>query len=133
MSSLWQLIQALFGAIFLLAGLLKVSETSDFIRTVEAFSVVPVPLVPTIAGILIGTEVICGGALLCGIRQRIAARVLAFLCLLFSIAIGINLLHGNVIPCGCFGLFIEERISGSVLLRDLLFAATLFRLGRQPV
>jgi uncharacterized membrane protein YphA (DoxX/SURF4 family) len=131
MSSFWHLIQALLGAIFLLAGLLKVGEMSDFIRTVEAFSVVPAPLAPTIAGIVAGVEVICGGALLCGIRQRSAAHVLAFLCLLFSIAIGINLFRGNTIPCGCFGTLIEERISGGVLVRDLLFAATLFRLGRQ--
>ena len=116
---------------FLAAGFIKILNPMTFAVTVDAFGILPGPLVLPVAVILPVIEILGAVALIFDIRGSlglITAMILAFIAVL---AWGLHM--GLDIDCGCYGPGDPEAaaFSGirSALERDLLMlacAATLY-------
>jgi uncharacterized membrane protein YphA (DoxX/SURF4 family) len=97
------------------------ADTTAFAGTVARFDILPTALVPYAAGLLPPLEYTIGISLILGLYPRIAGAVACALLVLFTAAVGYNLLRGNIVPCGCFEFLLTSEISVSVIVRNLAF------------
>jgi len=119
------------GLLFIYSGIFKVLDPSQFKDIILLYKIVPPAWAPYGAIIIPWIEVICGVMLFVGFKVRPASLILALLMVLFTIFIGINLAQGNVFDCGCLelgrlGLGINEKISISLVVRDIVLSILLF-------
>ena len=121
----------LIGILFIVSGLTKLFALDRFIITVYQFKLIPEFIIPYFAFTLPIIEYLLGFSLLLGMFIRQAAQGLQFLVVTFILAIIINLIRGNIVECGCFGNFIVEHISISILLRDFLLLSLSIFISRQ--
>ncbi|HEX9291386.1 MAG TPA: MauE/DoxX family redox-associated membrane protein, partial [Anaeromyxobacteraceae bacterium] len=63
------------GAIFLWAAATKVPDMAGFAKDVANYRLLPPALVPSVAAIVVGIEVVAGLALVSGVGARAAALV----------------------------------------------------------
>jgi uncharacterized membrane protein YphA (DoxX/SURF4 family) len=91
------------GGVWLVAGLLKVSDGAASVRAVRAFRLLPEPLVPTVGHALPALEIVVGLALVLGALTRGTAVVSSLLQVAFIIGIASAWARGLEIKCGCFG------------------------------
>ena len=107
------------------------------------YRLLPGPLVNGLALLMPWVELLAGLALILGAWRREAAALLGLLLLVFIAAIGINLLRGRAVDCGCFdvhsaGKSREELLTDMrwVVIRDaamLLMVAQILAASRKPV
>lgn len=116
-------IRLVVGATLLWAGFAKVSDPAMFALTVRAYEVLPVGLVNGFAVVMPWMEIAAGLCLVSGFWTRSGALASAALFAAFAVALGINLVRGADISCGCFGLDGAEGGLGEALVRDLLLLA----------
>ncbi|MFI5778669.1 MauE/DoxX family redox-associated membrane protein [Nocardia sp. NPDC051570] len=110
----------LLAAVFLRAGIWKAAQSAEFVRALGEYRLLPRVIVPVAARGLIGIEIICGLALISGAFVSAAAYCCVVLLIAFTAAIGINLVRGRAISCGCGGSD-ERTISGWLLVRNLAY------------
>jgi uncharacterized membrane protein YphA (DoxX/SURF4 family) len=91
------------GGVWLVAGLLKVSDGAASVRAVRAYDLLPEAVVPTLGHALPAVEIVIGLALVAGALTRAAAVASALLFLAFVIGIASAWARGLQIECGCFG------------------------------
>jgi uncharacterized membrane protein YphA (DoxX/SURF4 family) len=91
------------GAVFLVAGMLKLPDPAAAVRAVRAYRLLPEALVGPVAFGLPMVEIVVGLALLVGIFVRTAALASAVLLVVFVVAVGSAWARGLQIDCGCFG------------------------------
>ncbi len=96
-------IRLALGAMFLLAGWLKLFEPQASVNAVRAYRLLPEAIVPVIGYGLPPIEILLGVVLLVGLVTRIGAIVSAVLMLVFIIGISSAAARGLSIDCGCFG------------------------------
>ena len=108
------------GGVFLYASMGKITYTGEFANTIASYSILPYWLVNFTAVVLPWIELICGILLLAGIRVKTAALSIIAMLAVFASAIGVNLLRGTPIGCGCFSS-LEDAMSLMTLLRDLIW------------
>lgn len=120
------------GAAFVLAGAGKIGDPESFIRSVDAYHVVPALFVPLLGVVIPWIEVLSGGLLLLGAFSRAAALVQVGLLVAFSIGIAVNIARGSSMSCGCFDLLgFKEKVGYPVFFRDLvMLALALLLVGR---
>lgn len=122
---LYTLIRWLLGGVFLVSGVIKLSQPQQFAHIIEAYGLISPELVfPAGLGLSM-LEVIAGLALMLDLRY--ALTVITSLLLFFIIILGYGLALGLNIDCGCFG---SENPEGkafhgldSALYRDLAMLA----------
>ncbi len=119
-------VQIALGVIFVAAALPKIVDPPSFAHMIYNYKLVPWSLVNPLALVMPWIELLCGLALILGIWKESARTIIAALLLTFIAAIGINLLRGNAIDCGCFdvsaaGKSSEDRLADMrmVILRDV--------------
>jgi hypothetical protein len=135
-------VQIGLGAIFLVAALPKVVDPPSFALMIYNYRLVPGAAVNALALVMPWVEILVGLALILGAWPREAAALAGFLLLVFIAAIGINLVRGHAVDCGCFdvhaaGKSREELINEMrwVLIRDaamLLLVAQVLLARRTP-
>lgn len=109
------------GAIFLYAGVIKILDPSGFAVAVSNYRILPGLLVNPFALVLPWIEVISGISLLLGIGIEGGALIIGSLLFVFALALGMGLLRGLDISCGCFSTSQEaQAITWSYLARDLI-------------
>ena len=91
------------GGVWLVAGVLKVSDGAASVRAVRAYDLLPESVVPTVGHALPALEIVVGLALIAGALTRISAVVSALLFVAFIIGIASAWARGLQIECGCFG------------------------------
>jgi len=127
------LLRLALGVVFCYASLDKIVDPAGFAEAVANYRLLPGALVPAMAIVLPWLELICGVLLILGRLTGGAAALVSVLMLLFIGALGLAMLRGIDIACGCF----SNTATGSVplwldLIRDLvLLAAALYVLQRQ--
>ena len=122
--------ELLLGAVFVVAGGLKLVNPVQFAVDVGHYRVLPPGLDNWAAVTLPGVEVLAGGLLLAGIWRRAAALVLAVLtAMLFGVIVS-ALLRGLNIECGCFGTVGGGRIGWESLVLDAILFGLAVRLVR---
>jgi len=108
------------AAVFLAAGVAKVSRRSEFVDAVRNYALVPEQPSVVIGRLLPAVEVLLGVMLFAGIALREAASVTGVALLTFSVAIAVNLLRGREIECGCFGLIAEPTLGWTSVIRNFV-------------
>jgi uncharacterized membrane protein YphA (DoxX/SURF4 family) len=91
------------GAVWLVAGMLKLPDPAANVRAVRAYQLLPERVVPLVGHGLPILEILLGVCLLLGLVTRIAAVLSAVLLVAFTIGIGSAWARGLSIECGCFG------------------------------
>ena len=91
------------GGVWLVAGLLKVSDGAASVRAVRAYDLLPEAVVPTVGHALPAFEIVIGLALVAGALTRAAAVASSLLFVAFIIGIASAWARGLQIECGCFG------------------------------
>ncbi|MBN1930970.1 MAG: DoxX family membrane protein [Desulfobacterales bacterium] len=110
------------GWIFIYASMYKINYAGEFAESIASYQLVPFWAVNIMAVFLPWTELICGLLLIAGIRSKAAALLIASMLVVFIIAIGINLIRGTPIGCGCFSS-VEEPLNWVTLFRDIIWLA----------
>jgi uncharacterized membrane protein YkgB len=108
-------VQIALGAIFVAAALPKIVEPPVFAKNVHAYAVVPGALVNVQALFMPGVEVVAGLALVLGVWRRPAALLCGLLLVLFTAALGYNVVIGNPVSCSCFDLHAAVKSCGEQL------------------
>ncbi len=113
------LVRLVIGGIFIYASLDKISHPSEFARIVYNYHLVPGDLVNLVAIILPWLELICGISVILGLYKEGGILIISFLTIVFIIAIGINVIRGVDLECGCFTVSSRARENAlSLLYRD---------------
>lgn len=109
------------GILFLYASIDKIKHPSEFAEIVANYQLLPYGIVNLFSLILPWVELICGIALIIGFRIKSCAFILSCLTFIFIIALGINIIRGVDINCGCFSTEAKNNHSMiSLLIRDIL-------------
>ena len=87
--------------VFAAAALGKLRQRSEFAQTVQGYGLLPRRLVVPFAATLPVLELACALLLAVGLGTTVASLVLAALLGVFVTAVGINLVRGRTIECGC--------------------------------
>lgn len=109
----------LIGAVFIWAGLAKIGDLSTFAADVHNFRMLPVALEHLVAITLPWIELVCGLALISGVRARAGAVVAFAMMLLFTVGVAQALGRGLDIECGCFGTSDATRVGWVKLAQNV--------------
>ena len=115
------------GALFVVAGVRKLTDPVQFAIEITNYRLLP-QLAPYLAVLLPAVEIAAGAGVVLLPRawRQASALVLSALLLAFTVAIALALSRGINIDCGCFGGN-TGPISGFTVARDLaLLAAAAF-------
>src|SRR4030042_2492004 len=96
------LFRVILGVIFLYAGVIKIVDPLGFAQALYNYRILPGWMINPAAIILPWVEVMVGGSLLLGIRTLGGGLLVSSLLWIFALALGINLVRGVDISCGCF-------------------------------
>ncbi len=124
------LTRLLLGLVFVWAALSKIPRPWELADEIVRFGLVPVPVAPVLAILLIVVELVAGLLLILGLWVRLAARSVVLLLAAFIVALSQALLRHLDLTCGCFGGHepaswwtvardVGLLLSGIVLLRSL--------------
>ena len=91
------------GAVWVVAGLLKVPDPAENVRAVRAYQLLPESGVSTVGYALPIVEVLIGLLLVVGLLTRVSAILSGLLLVAFIIGISSAWARGLEIECGCFG------------------------------
>ncbi len=108
---IYTVVRIILGGLFLWAAWGKLMDPGAFADVIENYHLLPSPLINLFALILPMLEAICGGLLIANRMTRGAALILIFLLTVFIGALGISLIRGLDINCGCFSLSESTRPS----------------------
>lgn len=98
------------GLIFLISSWHKIIDPKTFLIIVENYQVIPYWLAEFVAVFLPWFEFVVGLFLITGVWIRGSSVILIFMLIAFAYGIGINLLRGRTMDCGCFGLSPEAEL-----------------------
>jgi uncharacterized membrane protein YphA (DoxX/SURF4 family) len=91
------------GALFLYAAYTKIPDMATFAGEVANYRMLPGVVVPFVAALVVGIEVVAGVALVLGVFARPAAIAISGLLVVFIVGLTQALLRGIDLRCGCFG------------------------------
>ncbi|HFE65889.1 MAG TPA: DoxX family membrane protein [Chloroflexi bacterium] len=114
------LLRPLLGAIFLIAGSKKLWKLSTFSQVVSSYNLLPENLARPFAKTIPWLEFVVGLCLVTGIFVQTAATLALILLLVFTTAIGMALMQGREIDCGCFGTIQRGRLKAKSLIRNVI-------------
>jgi uncharacterized membrane protein YphA (DoxX/SURF4 family) len=115
------------GALFIVAGLVKLHDPGKFAVEIADYRLVPV-LAPYLAVMLPPIEVVLGVTLVFGSRdwRKAAALSMGLLLVVFTVAVSQVVLRGINVECGCFGGS-SGTVTPLTIVRDIvLLVATQF-------
>lgn len=114
------LVRIAVGAIFIYASFDKIFNPGQFARIVYNYHLLPTDFINIFALILPWVELICGISIILGIYKEGGVLALNLILVSFIIALGVNLIRGVDIECGCFT--VSSKAKGGILgllIRDL--------------
>ena len=125
---------AVLGAIFLAGALDKFKDRHLFIGVVQAYGLLPVPLVVVFAFLVASAELGIGLALWVPASWPAAQVAGIGLLAVVTAAVVINLLRGRTeLSCGCGGASADQQLSWSLVARNAALASLLLSATAMPV
>jgi len=117
-------LRAAFALLFLVAANHKLRDPGRFRTTLAEYRLLPGPVVPLAAMLVIGVEVVVAIALLAPARRAPGPVAAAAVLAVYGAAIAVNLARGRRhIDCGCVGPAVRRPISGWLVARNAALAA----------
>lgn len=108
------------GAVFLRSALPKLSNLTEFTRTIASYRILPRTWIKPFTYILAWSELLVGTLLVTGWQTRLVAAASGLLLVTFIAAIAINLARGRQdLDCGCHGSKHAQKIGWRLIVRDL--------------
>jgi len=105
--------------VFLYAAFFKISNPEAFAQSISNYRLLPFPLINIFAIAIPWIEFVTAILLLFGIAVRENSLIISSLLLIFIFAIGISLIRGLNIDCGCFGTSAESKIGIQKILENI--------------
>lgn len=94
-------VRTVLGVMFLVAGVIKLADPASFAVVVDAFGLLPRPLVGVVSYAMPVAEVVAGAGLIFDKRGSLTA--VAVMTALFLLILGYGMYLGLDIDCGCYG------------------------------
>jgi uncharacterized membrane protein YphA (DoxX/SURF4 family) len=117
---LTMLCRLFIGGLFIYSSLDKIAHPEQFARIVYNYHLVPAGLINLFALAFPMTEFIGGVCLIVGLLYTGSRNYFGLLMIVFVFAIGINIIRGVDLECGCFTVSSKAKSTGiSLILRDL--------------
>jgi uncharacterized membrane protein YphA (DoxX/SURF4 family) len=118
------ILRAALATLFAAAALHKIRTPADFLETFSDYEILPALLtIPSVVLLVAAEALVALGLLIEPIRIYAALGGVALL-VLYSLAIGVNLLRGrHEIDCGCLGPAKDQPLSYALILRNGSLAA----------
>jgi len=121
-------IRIFMGCLLVFSGFFKVLDIESFGNVIGMYDLAPQWAIPYAAFTLPVLEIIIGMFIALGVRIQASSLLAAGLMFVFAGIIAISVARGQTFECGCFelnrlGIGIDERVSMSLVARDLVFAA----------
>ncbi len=107
------------GGLFIYAGVLKVTDTLEFAQDVRNYRLAGQSLSFLTAVFLPWLEIIAGFFLVTGIMKRASALLVSFMLAVFILLVGVTIVRGIDVECGCFGALSRNADPG-LIVEDLL-------------
>ena len=104
--------------IFIVAGASKLLQTEEFERAVSNYQLLPRRFSRLVAVWLPRAELGAGLLLALGVALLPIAFLIALLLLVFSVAVGVNLVRGREMSCNCFGASTPEKMTWHTVGRN---------------
>jgi uncharacterized membrane protein YphA (DoxX/SURF4 family) len=117
------------GAVYAIAGFIKVLEFNSFLGEIMKYGLVPTSILVPFGVFIIAAEIMLGFSLIAKFRIRLTAFLLGIVTCVFTIALLIISSRGQGVNCGCFGSFFPEKVGVIILMRDMLLIAGCFWLS----
>jgi uncharacterized membrane protein YphA (DoxX/SURF4 family) len=103
-------IRIFLAFIFIYAGIQKITDLSAFSDSISNYKLLPFSLVNIFAILMPWIELVSGLLLLFGIAVKENSFIISGMLVVFLFAIGISLVRGLNIECGCFGTTSGSKI-----------------------
>jgi uncharacterized membrane protein YphA (DoxX/SURF4 family) len=130
------LARIVLGAVWIVAGLIKLPDPAASVRAVRAFQLLPEAVVPAVGYGLPLLEVALGLFLVLGVAVRIGAILSGVLLGAFLVGVSSAWARGLSIDCGCFGgggaVASDQTRYGTEVLRDGALLVVAGVLARWP-
>ena len=120
------------AAIWLFAGITKLTDLDSFRLQVHAYQVLPSGIETAFSYALPLVEIVLGLYLLVGALVRPVAIVSCVLMAIFIIAEAQAWARGLAIDCGCFGTTVQTKVGATTVLRDLALGIPFYLLAWRP-
>lgn len=128
------LLRLVLGFMFLYSGASKLENPAQFAEAISNYQILPHAFINAFAIVVPWLEVASGFAVLTGLLLRGGAFLLALLLIVFTCAVGLSMLNGIDISCGCSTpISFAARVGSGKLIENLtLLAAVLcvFKFGK---
>ncbi|HEX2869483.1 MAG TPA: MauE/DoxX family redox-associated membrane protein [Ignavibacteriales bacterium] len=106
------------GAVFIFAGMEKISDPEGFARAIYAYRLFPEILINFLAVAVPWIEVVSGLLLVFGTSMRENAAIITSLLLMFIIIVLISIARDLNIECGCFATASGMRVGWLKVLEN---------------
>ncbi len=126
-------LRIVLGTVYTAMGVAQLASFGDMPRILSAYGLVTGSAATALAVALIAGELVCGIWFLARPRSKAPAPVWVYtaVSVVWTVLALQAYMRGlTVANCGCFGIYLAQRLSWFVLLQDaltLLYAAVLFR------
>lgn len=117
------LLRLIVGVTFVYASFEKILHPNQFAIAVRSYQIIPVSLSNLFTLSVVWAEAVAATFLIVGLFTRQAAGAILLLTSMFTVAIGIVLVKGMVIDCGCFGSDGGTPVDLISLIRNILLIA----------
>jgi uncharacterized membrane protein YphA (DoxX/SURF4 family) len=111
------------GGFFIYAGAEKIIDPAGFAQNIGNYQMVRHDLLNLMAITLPWTEVVAGLLLITGPWKRASALAIAFMLVMFLVAIGSAMHRGLNIECGCTGTVGGAKVGFQKLAEDTIMLA----------
>jgi len=110
------------GIVFIYASIDKIAHPDQFARIVFNYHLLPSYLVNLTALVLPVAEFIAGVCVITGTLYAGARNFLMIMLVIFMVAIGINVIRGVDLECGCFTVSTRAKSAAlQVFMRDIVY------------
>jgi uncharacterized membrane protein YphA (DoxX/SURF4 family) len=121
--------RVLGALVFGMAVLGKLHHRDEFVGLVANYQLVPEPLVPVVAWLVVALETVVVLSLATGVALAAGASLAVTLLCVFALAMTINLARGRQeIDCGCFQSALRQRLSVPLVVRNMVLTAAILPL-----
>ncbi|MFH1562560.1 MAG: MauE/DoxX family redox-associated membrane protein [Nitrospirota bacterium] len=109
------------GVLFVWASWDKILHPDQFAEAISNYKLLPNFAINLFAVVLPWIEFVTGLLLISGFQSKSSSFLILCLLTFFTLVIGITLLRGLDIECGCFGTNQGRKIALTTLIEDIFF------------